>query len=853
MPQVAPAIGALVTSVSAAIAASPLLAAAVQIGAGLVLSAAARALAPRPTSPAQTLSVRAPVVPRDIVYGRVRKGGVMIFAHRTRNGGSDYLHLIYAIAAHEIDAIEKVYFDGREAISDASIGFDGVTERYRDSVIYRTRLGTDGQSAITATHLPTSLWTSAHRCRGVALLYLRLRGEADDFPNGLPNVTVLLRGKNDILDPRTGNRGYTDNAALCLADYMASDRYGLGLGYGTETGIDTASLIAAANVCDEMVTTAGARGDRFGIGPSSGPPERRYACNGVLSSAATPKENVEALLSAMGGKAVYAGGSWRLLAAAYQTPTVALTPGDLVNVSVQTRRSLADNFNAVRGQFVSPTNDWQPDDFPAYRSTVYLAEDQGIESWRDLALPFTTSPFTAQRLAKIELERARRQQVVQVSGMLSAWRAQVGDTVTLTYPRWGWAAKPFEVRKVSLGIRDGALLPDLTLAEVSPLQYDWLATEAEIYAAAPLTDLPDPFEIGPPGSPDVEEEFYETPRGIRTRLRITWGPSPGPFVSYYEVQTRRIETAAGAATGESFRTLVRTDLTSADRDDVATGLWEIRVRAVSTLGRRSDWALKAYAAVGTSAPPVALQGVTLQQLGGQAILTWDLPTDLDVRVGGRIRIRHSELGTPTWANSVSFPDIAGTQTIAALPLKPGAYLLRAVDAGGREGPVVTRSTKGIQVVPFANVNSLVAHPTFAGALTNLQVDELGQLTLEDVTQQGIYEFAGGLDFTAVRAVRSRSVIRMAAVNLRSTIDDRTALIDDWADFDDTDGAFCDVIVEIRTSDDAIAGSPQWSDWTRLDSNEDAFRSVQVRARLISENPDFNVAVSQLAVFFDEVT
>jgi hypothetical protein len=840
VPQVGAAVAAGVTALSAAAAASPLLMAALQLGAGLVLSAAARRLQGRPESPAARVSVRAPVVPRDIVYGRVRKGGTLIFLHRTRNDGKDYLHLIYALAGHQIEAIEKVYFDGREAID---VTTDTRASRYADSMIYRTRLGTPDQTAITAPFLPTDLWTPAHRCRGVPLLYLRLRGEADDYPSGLPNVTVLLRGRNEIFDPRTSTTGYTSNAALCLADYMASIRYGLRLGYGVEGGVETAALIAAANICGENVALA------------QGGTEPRYTVNGVLSTAATRKENIEALLTAMGGQAVYAGDRWRIYPAAYQTPTVALTPDDIRSISVTTRRSLADNFNAIRGQFVSPENDWQPDDFPPVRSAVYLAEDQIIESWRDLTLPFTTSSSAAQRLAKIELERTRRQQVVQVSGMLSAWRAQVGDTVTLTYPRWGYTAKPFEVKKVTLAISDGALLPELTFAEVSPLQYDWSASEQQIYAAAPPTDLPDPFVIGAPGAPQVQEALYETRDGAaaRVRLDITWAASSGPFLDVYEVETRRTKTQEGADTGEAFLPLVRTALTVAERLDAAPGTWEVRVRAISTFGRRSAWSTTTVAVQGLAAPPAQLSGVTLQSAGGLAVLKWALPTDADVRIGGRVVIRHSALGVPTWPNSVSYDEVAGNQTIAVVPLKPGAYLLRAVDATGVPGPVTIVSTKGIQATPFVPASSLVEHPTFSGSKTNVVVNGSDQLTLVSVAAEGLYAFSATMDLGAVKAVRLRSVIKTLADSLASTIATRPGNISTWGSITGGEDARIDVIVEARFTDDNPGGSPTWTGWSRLDNNEVSFRGAQFRARLTSATPDFNLLIDELAVFADEVT
>ena len=84
------------------------------------------------------------------------------------------------------------------------------------------------------------------------------------------------------------------------------------------------------------------------------------------------------------------------------------------------------------------------------------------------------------------------------------------------------------------------------------------------------------------------------------------------------------------------------------------------------------------------------------------------------------------------------------------------------------------------------------------------------------------------------------------------IDDRTALIDAWLDVDDTEGAEIDVIVEMRVTDDDPAGTPLWSGWSRLDSSEDEIRAVELRARLISASPDYNVLLSKLRIHAEEV-
>jgi hypothetical protein len=845
MPFIVSAVTAVAGAISGVLAAGGIGAALVRLGGTLLLSYASQALMPKPkvALQARSVTVREPVMPRDLVYGRARKGGVITFLHAS--GAKDqYLHLVIVLAAHRVKSIGAIWFDGEMAVSAGG----AVQGRWAGKVTLEKRLGAEDQTAFASlmANAPGK-WTAAHRLAGCAALYLRLTYDPDAFPGGIPNITVDLEGKDDILDPRTGQRGYSENPALCLADYLAHPAHGIGAGIGAADGVDAESLIEAANICDEPVALA------------SGGSERRYGCNGVVSLAESPKTIIEGLLSAMAGRVAVQGGSWRIHAGAYRLPEVTLTADDVRagGLVLATRVSQAANFNAVRGQFVSPENDWQPDDFPAYASDAYLAEDGGERKWRDLSLPFTISAAMAQRLAKIELERARRQMTVKLAGKLAAWRAGVGDTVMLSYDRWGFAAKPFEVQGVSLDLAasgDGALLlPELVLRETSPLVYDWQASEETIYAAAPRTTLPGPADVPAPGTPALAEEMYETRSGtgVRTLIRATWTAAPSDFVREYQIRARRVLDPNGNSTGEDWITLGRTDQRFWEIRDVKPGRWEVAVKSLSVIGVSSPYVGAEIEILGLTAPPAALQSLTIQTAGGLAILKWLPSADLDVRIGGRIVIRHSAALTATWATSVSMDEVAGSDAVALVPLKPGTYLLRARDNSGNLGPVASVMTKGAQVLPFAPVMSLAADPDWIGDKVNVAVDGAA-LKLLDIGLEGSFTFPVGMDFGSLRRVRLRSEIDVAALNLGALIDDRLALIDNWLDVDDTDGAEIDVIVEARVTDDDPAGTPAWSAWSRLDATEDELRAVELRARLTSASPDYNVLALRLRIHAEEV-
>ncbi|MFD2105886.1 phage tail protein [Tabrizicola soli] len=596
MPFIVSAVTAIAGAISGVLAAGGIGAALVRLGGTLLLSYASQALMPKPkvALQARSVTVREPVMPRDLVYGRARKGGVITFLHAS--GSKDqYLHLVIVLAAHRVKSIGAVWFDGEMAVTAGGT----VQGRWAGKSTLEKRLGTEDQASFAGLmeNVPAK-WTAAHRLAGCAALYLRLTYDPDAFPGGIPNITVDIEGKDDVLDPRSGTRGYSENPALCLADYLAHPAYGLGAGIGAADGVERASLIEAANICDEIVHLA------------SGGVERRYSCNGVVSLAETPKTIIEGLLSAMAGRVAVQGGSWRIHAGAYRLPEVTLGADDVRagGLVLATRVSQSENFNAVRGQFVSPENDWQPDDFPAYASEAYLAEDGGERKWRDISLPFTISAATAQRLAKIELERARRQMTVKLAGKLAAWRAGVGETVMLSYARWGFAAKPFEVQGVSLDLTasgDGALLlPELVLRETSPLVYDWTASEEAIYAAAPRTTLPGPADVPAPGTPHLAEEMYETRggTGVRTLIRVIWIEAPSDFVRDYQVRARRILDRDGVPTGEGWITLGRTDQPAWEIRDVKPGRWEVAVKSLSVIGVSSPYVSAEIEILGLTAP-----------------------------------------------------------------------------------------------------------------------------------------------------------------------------------------------------------------------------------------------------------
>jgi hypothetical protein len=461
-----------------------------------------------------TITGRSPLSPHQVIYGRTRVGGNIVYMEGTND--NKYLHVVVAIAGHEIDAIEKYYFNDEEVVIDGS---GNVTDgSYANKARIKFKLGTDDQTAFSElVSESASLWTSNHRLRGRAVVYIRLEYDSDKFPNGMPNFSFQVRGKK-VYDPRTSTTVWSANPALCIADYLTNTRYGLGCVYANE--IDEAALIAAANICDEDVPL------------DAGGTENKYELHGSILTSGTPEDIINQMLTTMAGKAIWTSGKWRILAGSYSTPTLTFDEDDLRSgFTVQSLVSRRENFNCIKGVFVSAQDKYMSVDFPPLISNAFIALDNGEPVYKNITLPFTTSVTMAQRLSKIELLKARQQITLTLPLKLPGLKANVGDIVYVNNTRMGWSSKPFEVVAMSMSL-DEAPGVDLDLREISTDVYDWSTSEEQAYDPAPNTNLPNPFAVGNPTNFTwTQDKFYITGLGS-----LTWTAATDAFVEFYKLR-----------------------------------------------------------------------------------------------------------------------------------------------------------------------------------------------------------------------------------------------------------------------------------------------------------------------------
>ena len=649
----------------------------------MVLGGITSALAPKPkgvqgggelVNQPGTVAVRQSDLTHTHVYGIAR--AVRGYAHIVSTNTNKDLHMIVMLCQGELTAINEIWVNDY-AIPDDFIGVDGsvLGGRYQGKMKIYRHLGGIAQAADSYAVANIPEWTTNHRLQGIAYLYVIMNKDQDVYPTGVPNVSAIVDGQA-LYDPRTSTSQFSTNIALMAYDFIKSSEYGFA---AVDADINTANIIAQANICDEMVAVTSEpfeaiaatssnntitligdllalqMGDRVQVTTTGTLPsgisaltnyyvipyqikttprimlatslanamaripvdittdgtgvititknaEPRYHGGGVFDTESDLRSTLADIVNGMAGRAVHVAGAWTLLAGAYRSPVLEFTRDDVRGAGFQYRNqlSMSDSFNIVKGIFRSQVTAWQDTDYPSAKYSTFIVEDMGIESQRELDLPFVSRPTTAQRIAKIELFKARQEIVVSADFSAKAMQVQCGDTIQLTEPRYGWSQKEFEVTSFGFDVANGVIVCKLSLRETAAAIYDWASGEAIGYDPAPNTSLTNPFSVSAPSGVSYNSRFIETSGGdsIYT-LQLEWDEHPDAFVAQYGDFEIQFKLSAESSWLPGFfvdGSLVQTDVVTA-----STGVeYDLRIRARNNLGVRSAWSTIEAASVGSS-------------------------------------------------------------------------------------------------------------------------------------------------------------------------------------------------------------------------------------------------------------
>ena len=792
--------------------------------------------------------------PIPVVYGLRKVGGTRVLME---SSGSDnqFLHVVIAMSEGEVNSFENVYLN--DVLSTDS-RFSGVLNVYKHT-------GSTTQTADANLVADVAAWTTDHRLQGTAYVYARMKYDEDAYSAGLPTITADIKGVK-VYDPRTSTTAWSDNPALCIRDYLTNDRYGRGI---SASLIDDASINAAANYCEESVTIGGVSKDRF-------------TCNGVVDTSMGSMEVLKRLLTSCRGFLIFSGGKYKLVIDKAETANFTFSEDNIVGQWSINLGNKRNQFNRIRANFFNPNRQWQ-NDLAVVDSSTLRTQDNGVLLEKMIDLPFTSDIDRAKMITTININQSRQQISCDFTATIEALRAEVGDVVYIKHATTGWDSlngglgKKFRVMRLSLQNDDEV--------RVSALEYDENAFDFGTIAVSdtsPNTNLPDVTTASAPIGLTITEELYvtNTSQGAQVRANLSWTKPADAFVTHYEVEYQN------GANGFEFVTTTRQ--TSAQINNLSSGDYTFRVRAVNTVGVRSEYITVSHGMVGITEAPAQITNFSVRAIDGSAHLQWDRATDLDVIHGGYLRIRHSSLTAgATWANASDIGEaLAGTATSAVLPLLAGSYMIKAIDSAGNLSENAALSvTTTPNLENFNAVATVTESPLFTGTKSNCEVEdsvlqlvgdvietprflllenddflelengdllirEVGDISGNNIATNGTYNFANSLDLGAVFTSRVSANVTASGYVSTDLFDDRETLIDNWASFDGESSDKIGVKVELRLTEDDPSSSPTWSEWQPLIVGDYKARGMEFRLVFNSQDSSLNIDISQLSVYVD---
>jgi len=759
-----------------------------------------------------TVTSKAPTAPYRIIYGESRVGGTIVYAETT-SSTNEFLHMVIVLAGHEVDDIPTIYLgDDAVALETSSNDSNGIPiytptsgDQYNGKLRVKKHFGDPAQLADANLVTDVTQWTTDHKISGKAYLYLKFTFDKDVYPNGVPNISAIVKGKK-LYDPRAtsftassgtvstanntitisshglstfdratydinGNTAigglsngtlyyvikvdsntiklatnyancvsgtaisltsvtgsttqkfnfttFSDNPVLCIRDYLKDTIYGLQV---EDVEINDTNFIASANTCDETVTVTNPSGT-----------EKRFTCNGSFQLTQTPKVIIENLLTTLGGFLIYSNGEFKVIPSAYLSPTVTLNESNLRSgISINSRVSKKELFNAVKGLYSEPANDYQPQNYPILTNSSFEAEDNNERIYAEFDYPFTNSSRMCQRLSKIQLLKVRQQISFSASFDMGAFDLDVGDTVNITNARMGFTNKTFQVLEWGFSIdgNDGSLQITANFKEIASVVYDFSTGDYSTVSSGKATNLPKSTSVSPPTAITLTDELVAYNDGtVIVKLVIELTEATDNFTELYEIEIKQDTDADGTplSPADTFKEIGRGSRTKYEFLNVIDkATYSVRARGVNIYGVNSSTITANRTIIGQIAPPSDVENFACNIIGKEAHLSFDPVPDLDL---SHYRINYSPLTSGAeWQNSIVLvKKLSRPGTSIVVPAKTGTYLIKAVDKLGNVS--INASQVVTQITTIGDFTDLITNnqnPDFTGTTNDTVIT-----TLED--------------------------------------------------------------------------------------------------------------------------
>lgn len=692
------------------------------------------------------------VDPIPVIYGRRRVGGTRVFIE-VSGSSNEYLHLVLVLSEGPVTAIDNVYLDDVLSTDAKFTGLLTVTKH----------LGTPGEAADAALTADVPKWTSACKLSNCAYLYVKLKYDRNAFSglpiitadvrgrtlydprDGQTrysnNPALVLR---DYLSNTIYGRGISSSAiddtsiaaaanacdvritAPIFSDIFTVSTTTEALTFAQPIPIDTGDgvkvsstatvpspLVAgttyyAIKVTDtsyQLATTmanafAGTAIDLTSAGSGQHTLAQvnyaAYACDGTIDTNQTAYDNVRALLTACRGMLVFSGGKYRLvLDVATTASSFGFTESNITGSWVISQAGKRAKYNRVTAGFYNPAKKWQPD-LAMVESTALRATDNGLILEAKIDLPFTANSYRAQNIGQLTLNQSRYGLVVKFSAFQEGLRCEVGDVVPITHSTPGWSAKLFRIMQIEIKDNDEVYV---VAREYSASVY----TQAVLSPAAVIaqSNLPDPFSVPAVSGLTLTSGTSELLRladgSVISRIRVGW---TAPTEVYAQKGQVEVQSKATTDLGWSPVDIVAAELGVAWVSPVQdSASYNVRIRAINSIGVRGAWSQGTVQVVGKTAPP---SDVPWLRLDGER-LTWGPVTDIDL---AGYRVRWQPGGSRSWSDALELHTgllAVSPWDLVTIPYGAGQILIKAVDTTGNESLNVTAIACNLGDAPVENV------------------------------------------------------------------------------------------------------------------------------------------------------
>ncbi len=559
-----------------------------------------------------------------------------------------------------------------------------------DSVVLITLNDETLPGSVTATHYTGAIGQTANATliAAFALLGITYADTLDgiaysvfqvpvDASNGFPNFAAQIKGRK-VYDPRAPITAWSDNPALCLADFIESSSYGL------NRTTDSTSVGDAADECDEVVGAA-----------------VRRRLNLIIDGVSTTRQHLEALRAYAGCFIVETGGALKLVPDRPRATDHTVTAADILAGSLRlSRRGVQDVPTVIDVRWTDTSvTPWIERSAIAYADGVVAGTTPRRES--QISLPGIHLYSQAYREAVERLNHFTLEDLeAEWTGFDEASAMQPGHIVSLTHPI-GLTAKLMRITEVS-AVTAGRWR--VKAREYDPAAYTDVVVSEPTYSD---TSLPNPADPDAVTGLVLTEELYQMANGTwATRIKIVWDTVDYPYIKHYRVEVYYLTDLIYAAFTDA--ALCRTG----PMQDLTT--YVVKVAVVSTIGSVGTLAQANIDILGKYLVPSDVASITAFEAGGRVSASWDAAVDVDI---WRYEVRYGAVGG-SWATSILIDRVDALRlTSDMIPIGTWVIYVKALDSVGLYSATAAQAT--VTVTSDVNAFLVDSYDSTTPALTNM--------------------------------------------------------------------------------------------------------------------------------------